>query len=124
MKLTGTISFDFDGVLSEDRQGDGAIRRTDFEGIREALRRGYSVAVSTCASVWKVAGVLRTAGFEVLEDRTMHCLYWQGQGDLILVTNRKVCADIHIDDRAWRHKFGEPWGPVFRELEIERERQS
>jgi hypothetical protein len=95
-----TISIDFDGVLMPDPDSPWRYEpeALDVAVIRECQARGYAVAISTCADVDQVAGVLEARGIRCSVDRTLSRWSWH-DGEVVLVTGRKVHALVMLDDR-------------------------
>jgi hypothetical protein len=116
-QVRGTIVFDFDGVLSEGAEYHWPLTGLDLTLIREAHERGYAVAVMTCNDVGRVADELTRYGVVAFADHEMAYQYWHNPG-LVLVTGRKVCADLYVDDKAVRYRYGEPVSMVFDALEV------
>lgn len=102
----GTLAFDFDGVLHQHPKYHWPLGATDFDVMREAMARGYSVAVVTANVVSMVGDVLAKQGFTVLVDKDMNRARWAQQGT-VLVTNRKIPALAYVDDRAIRWTYGQ-----------------
>jgi 8-oxo-dGTP pyrophosphatase MutT (NUDIX family) len=113
------LSFDFDGVIHEHSGWRATFGRLDVAGIREAHDRGYCVTVSTCNDTWRVAAALSAAGLSVLADHKMTRGFWSGgaSGKVVLVTNRKVSSAAYLDDRGINYQHGQPWAPVFDQLD-------
>ena len=97
---TYTVSVDFDGVIHKFSKGwqDGSIYDEPMPGARKAIKQmikeGLNVVVSTCREVESVKRWLSKQGFVDLE-----------------VTNSKPYAIAYIDDRAV--KF-ETWATALR----------
>jgi 8-oxo-dGTP diphosphatase len=113
------IVFDFDGTLTDDRNGRSRPKAIDVRGIREAHRRGYSVAV---VSAWPRQGIvdkLRQMGFDAHLDRAPSREFWDGgaDGKQIIVTGNKVSAAGYIDDKAINHQPGDDWTHTLDQVE-------
>ena len=95
-----TVSVGFDGVIHKFSKGwqDGSIYDEPMPGARKAIKQmikeGLNVVVSTCREVETVKRWLSKQGFSDIE-----------------VTNSKPCAIAYIDDRAV--KF-ETWATALR----------
>jgi len=113
------IVFDFDGTLTDDRNGHHKPGHVDFRGIREAHRRGYTVAV---VSAWPRQGIvskLREHGFDAFLDQAPSREFWHGgeNGRQIIVTGNKVSAAGYIDDKAINHQPGDDWTHTLDQVE-------
>lgn len=114
--MTGTMVFDWDGVLHEHADWRPAFGALNFDLIREAQAQGFPVAISTCNDVMRVADALADAGFLAVADK--RCEYGQcGWDDLdyILVTNRKVSGYV-VDDRAFNYHYGQPTDALWEQV--------
>jgi hypothetical protein len=107
-RMTKAMVFDFDGVLHSSKADDGQ-GDYNFDLIRTALKLGYPVAVSTCASITGVTRRLSDAGFNVYADydRVIGQNGWNGghNGNVILVTNMEVHGWI-VDDNGFNFQYG------------------
>lgn len=117
MSSIDTIAFDWDGVVHEHAAFTAPMGNCDLELLREAIARGYSVAVMTCNNVGYVSGYLRDHGFRVYADTAMRYMDWESAGDLVLVTNRKVCAGLYADDKGFEYHYGQGGAGIFAEAE-------
>ncbi len=103
----GCLAFDYDGVLHESPRYRWPPSSLDFGVMREAMARGYAVAVLTCNNVTLVGDALTRQGFKVLVDKDMTRSRWAEKG-VVLVTNRKIAGVLaYIDDRAIRWAYGQ-----------------
>lgn len=116
-----TISIDFDGTLMPDAESiwryDPA--ELDAQLIRECQARGYAVAISTCANVDQVAQVLLARGIRCTVDRTLSRWSWH-DGEVVLVTNRKVHALVMLDDHGMTYRYGDDITRVLSDIERRR----
>jgi hypothetical protein len=115
------VAFDCDGVLTS--QGTTVIGTDqgadwDVAPIRLALDRGCAVSVMTCNVPSWVADQLRNEGLSVLADDAMAYKAWDGgpDGKTVLITGRKVLADLYVDDHALGWTFGQDAGQIFTRL--------
>jgi len=116
------IAFDCDGVLTDQGTtviGQDTGRKWDVTPVKLALSRGCSVAVMTCNVVSYVAGQLKEHGLEVFCDETMQYKTWDGglDGCTVLVTGRKVLADLYVDDHARYWALGDDPELIFAGIE-------
>jgi 8-oxo-dGTP diphosphatase len=113
-----TISIDFDGVLMPDPDSPWRYEpeALDVAIIRECQARGYAVAISTCADVDQVADVLQARGIRCSVDRTLSRSSWH-DGEVVLVTGRKVHAVVMLDDHAMLWRYGDDLVRLWRETE-------
>ena len=107
-----SIAFDCDGVLTDQGTttiGTDTDRKWDVTPIRMALTRGFSVGVMTCNVVTYVARKLEEQGLTALPDVDMFYKAWDGgpDGCTVLVTNRKLLADMIVDDHAMGWSYGQ-----------------
>lgn len=104
-----TISVDFDGVIHQYSQGwqDGTIYDPPMPGALDGLRMLMeydAVFILTTRDVHQVATWLNEHGIHpvitmnTFEDEKP---FWHARGTL-LVTNRKLAANVYLDDRALR----------------------
>lgn len=102
-----TISVDFDGVIHQYSQGwqDGTIYDPPMPGALDGLRMLMeydAVFILTTRDVHQVATWLNEHGIHpvitmnTFEDEKP---FWHARGTL-LVTNRKLAANVYLDDRA------------------------
>lgn len=112
--------FDWDGTLHEHPGWVPEFGAVDLTLIREAHALGYSVAVSTCNDVGRVAAALRAAGLDVYPDfvcKLGSCGWTGGKtGRQVLVTNRKVSGWV-VDDRAFGYRYGDDTGRLWARIE-------
>lgn len=135
-----TIAIDFDGVIHKYSKGwqDGSIYdepfEDAFESIRELMEDGYSVFVFTARNVKQTKEWLRSKTYtkELVGDAIPSIVeldnykydfsvkkipfwikFWQKRF-VLGVTNRKLPAQIYIDDRAY--KFKGDWKETTREI--------
>lgn len=113
------IGIDFDGVLHAYSQGwqGGTIYDIPIEGAFAALKllisQGHSLFIFTAREDLKAVALWMEAegGFSCeIDDGTDR--FWHSGLGVILVTNRKIPADIYLDDRAvrfhsWQQALGE-----------------
>lgn len=111
-----TLGFDWDGVISASPgytpAGDG---ETDLTPIREALARGYSVAVITCNIPAAIAAYLTRNGIRAFADLRMRHDHWEDTSGVVLVTNRKVHVRLMADDRGFEYHYGQDPELIFAE---------
>lgn len=101
------IAFDYDGVLTSAAvPGSGGSVKIDLTPLVLALDAGCRVAVMTCNDVSHVAGVLESRGIPALQDRSMRYALPPEHGR-VLVSNRKVVADLYVDDHGMRWSYGD-----------------
>jgi len=98
-----TVALDFDGVICASAPGDDDIAgRGPIPGALESLRfllSRYAVFVLTARDVKEVIPWLNSYGFATDSDNGGPT--WTLR-DQLLVTNRKIPADIYLDDKAIR----------------------
>lgn len=117
------IAFDCDGVLTDQGTttiGQDTDRTWDVTPVQMALCRGFSVTVMTCNVVSYVAARLKDQGLSVYPDETMEYRAWDGglDGCTVLVTNRKILADLYVDDHAQHWAFGDDPDLIFAGFEV------
>jgi hypothetical protein len=119
-----SISLDYDGVLGKEDGYTNPMVEWDYSLITEALDKGYAVAIVTCNLPRYIASELRKAGFDALADEKMLFESWDGgpNGTDVLVTNRKLHTDMHVDDRVFEHHYGTPTSAVWTEFAVRQER--
>jgi 8-oxo-dGTP diphosphatase len=110
------IAFDFDGVLHSNPHWSSKWADLDFTLIDQTHARSMAVAIMTCNDTWRIAELLRRAGYVVTDDNAdpvggslKRSPSWHGgtDGKRILVTNRKVCAHRYVDDKAVEYHYEE-----------------
>jgi 8-oxo-dGTP diphosphatase len=106
-QVKGTVAFDWDGVLSEGGEYHWPLTGLDLTLIHEAHARGYAAAVMTCNDVRLVAAELRRHGIKAAADIAMARCSWHDPV-AVLVTGRKISADLYVDDRAVNYRYGQP----------------
>lgn len=103
----GCLAFDYDGVVHESPKYHWPPTALDTSVMREAMARGYAVAVVTCNVGSLVGDALIKQGFKVYVDKDMTRSRWAETGT-VLVTNRKIAGVLaYIDDRAIRWSYGQ-----------------
>lgn len=112
----GTLAFDFDGVFHPNSRFHWPLERADFGPLREAMDRGYAVAIVTGNFPHLVAAELGKHGFKTLLDPGMSRARWEEVGR-VLVTNRKISALAYVDDRGIRWSFGQDPADIFNVVE-------
>lgn len=112
------VSIDFDGVLMPDAESPWRYdpERLDVGLIRSCQERGYAVAISTCASVDQVAGVLEARSIRCWVDHKAERWSWH-DGEVVMITSRKVHALVMLDDHGMTYRWGDDITRVWRELE-------
>jgi 8-oxo-dGTP pyrophosphatase MutT (NUDIX family) len=114
------LSFDMDGVLHRGAGYSAKYGEVDTAGIAMAHERGLAVCVMTCSVLSQVAAALRASGLAVEVDHKCQRATWAGgpgSGRTVLVTARKIDCIGFVDDRAVNYQAGQPWGPVFDQLD-------
>ncbi|MBD0675460.1 hypothetical protein [Streptomyces sp. CBMA156] len=127
------VGIDFDLTLVEHRNGwqDGRIYGNPIPGALDALRELMRRRAVFCVTARHrryhpdVAAWFVSHGFDAIVDDDPDRAYWLGDGDRLLVTNKKLGAALYIDDRAltfdgdWNaalpealRRIGECHGPV------------
>lgn len=103
------IAFDWDGTLTN--KGDTSTGRAgityDLAPVMCAMAAGHRVAIMTADpdNLQRIPAILAQYGITSYADVTMQCKMPRMVGE-VLVTNRKVLADVYVDDRAMRWQFG------------------
>ena len=125
-ELTGldkpAIAFDYDGVLTNagvtviGQDNDGVT--LDVSPLSLFLDLGCSVGVMTCNDPEYVAGKLRDQGIDALADIAMTVRIWNGGigGRQVLVTGRKLVADMYVDDHGCHWSYGQDKGILVSQL--------
>ena len=106
--LAPVIAFDWDGTLTNQGKtniGKDTGAAIDLTPLRECLQRGWIVTVMTCNSPHYVARLLHDRGVKAIADPWMHIKVWDRPG-IVLVTGRKVLADLYVDDHGLRWSYG------------------
>lgn len=101
-----TIAIDFDGVIHKYSKGwhDGTCYDVPMEGAKEtleALLEKYNVFILTTRNVnqvleWMIEYTMLPV--VIIEEDSV---FWN-QSNVIGITNRKLAAEVYIDDRAFR----------------------
>jgi hypothetical protein len=112
------VAFDFDGVLHEHAGYRSRFGTIDLSPITLAHSRGYAVTIMTCNDTWRIADVLRRAGYQAYDDSRMRHLFWDGgrSGTEVLVTGRKVSAVAYMDDKGFTATYGCDWSGLLDEV--------
>lgn len=120
-----TIAIDFDGVIHQYSAGwgDGSVYDDPVAGAFEALHKlmgRFAVFIFTSRNTNQVAYWLAANGFNVTTDDTefKHDREWNGKfwdvPNVLLITNRKLGAEVYIDDRGLRF---ETWEQTLNDIE-------
>ncbi len=113
------IAFDWDGTLTNESitpvGTDDPDRVIELAPLKMALDAGHIAVVMTCNEPGYVADILRDHGIHAVTDPWLQVAAWDGgaDGKTVLVTNRKVLADLYVDDRAFRYRFGDDPASIF-----------
>lgn len=123
-----TIAVDFDGVIHKYSKGWANGKIYD-EPVPEALfalellMKNDSVFVHTTRNARQVARWIEQRTWYDIDCTTHLPREWWGKAKpfwnkrgILLVTNRKLAADVYIDDRAYRFKA---WGETLDHLGID-----
>ncbi|SRR6266568_460225 len=105
------VAFDWDGTLNNTpvtHGNDPAIMRgqvCDLTPLHAVMASGHRVAIMTAGDPLFVLGRLLDRKVPAFADTAMEHKVPPSAG-MVMVTNRKVLADVYVDDRALRWRFG------------------
>jgi len=116
------VAFDFDGVITNagvtviGQDNDGV--KLDVSPLDLFMDLGCSVGVMTCNDPEYVAGKLREQGVDAFADLAMSIRIWDGglRGRQVLVTGRKLVADMYVDDHGQQWHYGQGAGVLVSRL--------
>jgi len=120
-----TIAIDFDGVIHRYSKGwqDGSCYDEPMPGaldfIRDVMGQGNPVFILSTRDPWQIARWLGDHGFqlpvEIIPCTSARSPFWNTVG-ILGITQRKLAAEVYIDDRAYRYS-GQPFSAVAADLQ-------
>ena len=122
--LTGmdrpVVAFDWDGTLTS--QGTGKIgqdngAQVDLTPLRMVLEAGWYAGIMTCNVVRYVADVVERHGIAAYADEESYFKIPRF-ANMVLVSNRKLLADLYVDDHGFRYQYGDDPGEVMRACKV------
>jgi hypothetical protein len=126
---TPFVAFDWDGVLHRCRSyHPGPFVDVELAPVKTALANGWRVQIMTANDDMPgIADALRKAGIKAFVDHGMRYRDWDGgrDGQVVIVSQRKMWVDFIVDDRAIQFHYGTGWEGLMAVLEstIEARRQ-
>lgn len=107
------VAFDCDGTLTNAGVtviGQDNGQKWDVHPIWVMQQLGCIVAVMTCNEPEYVTSMLRQHGIDAYADPDISDPQYRNPPDdgRVMVTGRKVVADLYVDDNGLRWKFGDP----------------
>lgn len=116
-----TVVIDWDGVLMPDPDSPWRYvpEELDVKLITECQAAGYAVAISTCAEISRVAGVLEARGIPCWADTAMRNWSWH-DGSQVLISNRKIHGRVFLDDHAMHWTYGDDITRLWQRIEADR----
>lgn len=118
---TPFVAFDFDGVLHRCRSyHPGPFLAVELAPLKAALARGWRVQIMTANDdLAGISDALRAAGIKSFVDYNLRYRDWDGgrDGQVVIISQRKMWVDYIVDDRAIQWHYGTGWERLITVLE-------
>ncbi len=119
--MTPFVAFDWDGVLHRCRSyHPGPFVDVELAPLKAALARGWRVQIMTANDdLAGISDALRAAGVKSFVDYSLRYRDWDGgrDGQVVIISQRKMWVDFIVDDRAIQWHYGTGWQHLVTVLE-------